>query len=235
MKQLAVLLLAFMFTVGAPKNADSSSKTAATLVTIPGGAYIPVTSATEATADTALKAEPTTSVVTKTESTEATTETVVEESNPPETNATEAEFTEPDSFDSYTDYDLDLLARVMTIEAGCDWMPDEIPLMVGAVVLNRKTSDLYPDNIHDIIFQDGQYDTAHLYDEDKEPTPRIKKLAQDLLENGFQSLSEKGFQVPPEVLGQNGYGCVNGCGDDLYYEYHDETLGTTIYFTYIYS
>lgn len=133
----------------------------------------------------------------------------------------------------YSEYELDLLSYVMFNEAGCDWIPDEIPLMVGAVVLNRMNSPLYPDNMHDVIFEDGQYDTAYLFD--KEPTPRVRALAQSLLENGFSVFDKYERIFPTNVLGQNGYGCEDGCGHALYDEYHDPELGTTIYFTYIYG
>lgn len=58
---------------------------------------------------------------------------------------------------TYTEEELDLLSRLIFAEVGCEWIPDDIQLYVGSVVLNRVESDLFPDNIYDVIYAKGQY------------------------------------------------------------------------------
>ena len=48
----------------------------------------------------------------------------------------------------YTESDVDLLARLIMAEMGSDWVPDQLPLAVGSVVLNRIESDLFPDTLY---------------------------------------------------------------------------------------
>jgi spore germination cell wall hydrolase CwlJ-like protein len=58
---------------------------------------------------------------------------------------------------SYTESDVDLLARLITAEA--EGEPYNGKLAVGAVVLNRVESDLFPNSISSVIYQtvDGYY------------------------------------------------------------------------------
>lgn len=58
----------------------------------------------------------------------------------------------------YTDEEFDLLARIIYCEAGGEEM--EGMIAVGSVVLNRVKSSAFPDNIHDVIFQKGQFSPA---------------------------------------------------------------------------
>ena len=53
--------------------------------------------------------------------------------------------------------DLMLLAKIIQAEAGSSWLSDEWKMRVGEVVLNRVASPEFPDSIHDVIFQRGQY------------------------------------------------------------------------------
>lgn len=53
--------------------------------------------------------------------------------------------------------DLYLLSKVICYEAGSDWLTDEFRICVGEVIMNRVTSPEYPDSIHDVIYQKGQY------------------------------------------------------------------------------
>ena len=59
---------------------------------------------------------------------------------------------EPLSFD-----DLLLLARVIDAMAGSDWLTEDFRLCVGEVVLNRVASPEFPDTLHDVVYQRGQY------------------------------------------------------------------------------
>ena len=68
----------------------------------------------------------------------------------------DASAAEPDpgkiSFD-----DLYLLSKVICYEAGSEWLTDEFRICVGEVIMNRVASPEYPDSIHDVIYQKGQY------------------------------------------------------------------------------
>jgi hypothetical protein len=60
---------------------------------------------------------------------------------------------------SYTDEDLMWLARIVTVEARGATI--EGKLAVANVVLNRVKSSVFPNNVHDVIFQSGQFPPAH--------------------------------------------------------------------------
>lgn len=120
---------------------------------------------------------------------------------------------------SYSDYDLDLLARVIYAEAGCYWIPDWVQLYVGSVVLNRVDSDIYPNTIEEVLYDPGQYVPVSF--ENATPDERTISNARQLLENGSI--------LPPDVLGQNGF----AAGDGIYAQYYDVYLDTVIYFTYV--
>lgn len=121
----------------------------------------------------------------------------------------------------YSEYDLDLLARVICVEAGCSWIPDWVQLYVGSVVLNRVNSSMYPDTIEGVLYDPGQYNPYALYN--YTPDDRTIANARQLLENGSV--------LPADVLGQNGE-CT---GDGIYDSYYDSVLGSTVYFTYVYG
>ena len=53
--------------------------------------------------------------------------------------------------------DLYLLSKVICYEAGSDWLTDEFRICVGEVIMNRVASPEYPDSIHDVVYQKGQY------------------------------------------------------------------------------
>ncbi|WP_322172976.1 cell wall hydrolase [Acutalibacter caecimuris] len=121
---------------------------------------------------------------------------------------------------TYTEEDLDLLARIINAEAGCDWMPDWVQRMVGSVVLNRVNSVHFPNTIRDVIYQPGQYGPVYNGSIHKTPSAKVIANARYLLENGSI--------CPANVTGQSGY--ITGSG--LYTSYYDSVLGTTIYFCY---
>lgn len=79
-----------------------------------------------------------------------------------ETPATESEAhasAEPqaDPKPAYTAKELEMLALVIYQEAGGDACSDETRRMVGTVVMNRIADDRYPDTMHEVITQRGQY------------------------------------------------------------------------------
>lgn len=121
---------------------------------------------------------------------------------------------------SYTEEDLDLLARIINAEAGCDWIPDWVQRMVGSVVLNRVKSKYFPNTIREVIYQPGQYGPVYNGMINYTPTKKAIENARYVLENGST--------CPANVTGQNGV--IFGSG--VYTSYYDSILGTTIYFCY---
>lgn len=57
--------------------------------------------------------------------------------------------------------DLWFLSKIITAEAGSNWLPAEWKMAVGEVVLNRCASPEFPDSITEVIFQRGQYYNIH--------------------------------------------------------------------------
>ena len=74
------------------------------------------------------------------------------------------DYSEEDDGSGYTDRssvsgtDLDLLASIIYCEAGGESYEGQVA--VGAVVLNRMESGLYPDDMTDVIYQDWQFTPA---------------------------------------------------------------------------
>lgn len=80
--------------------------------------------------------------------------------------------------------DIELMAHLLYAEAGSDWCSDELMYYVGSVALNRVESDIFPDTLEDVVYQQGQYACTWdggLY---KEPNERAYRIARDLIENG---------------------------------------------------
>lgn len=78
----------------------------------------------------------------------------------------------------------DMLAHIINAEAGSDWCTDELQLAVGSVVLNRINSSKFPNNMHDVIFQEGQYSPTWNGAYYKEPSERAYANAEYLLKHG---------------------------------------------------
>lgn len=106
-----------------------------------------------------------------------------------------------------------LLAHLIGGESGSDWCSDAMQLYVGSVVLNRVNSEYFPNNIHDVIFQDGQYACTWDGNFYREVSDRCFEHAQYLLENGsvlpenvvFQAEFTQGSGV--YIIEQNQYFC----------------------------
>jgi len=119
-----------------------------------------------------------------------------------------------------SDSDIDLLARIISCEMGCSWIPDEQQLYVGSVVLNRVASDLFPNTLQEVIYQPGQYAPAISgWLETVVPDERTRENAKWLLENGSV--------LPNGVLYQS-----TVAQGPIYTTYYDATLGTTTYYCY---
>lgn len=147
-------------------------------------------------------------------STESAVKETISETEPVETVETEPAY-------EYTAEELDLLARIINAEAGSSWIPDEVQLYVGSVVLNRVKSDRFPDTIKGVIYQKGQYSPTWNGAIKKNPSQRAIDNARYLLENGST--------LPENVVFQANF----RQGSGVYYKYYDDTLGTTTYFCYI--
>ena len=80
----------------------------------------------------------------------------------------------------YTEYDYELLARVIEAEAGGE--SDYHKLCVGTVVMNRVASDKYPDTIEGVIYQPGQYQCVTNSHINKEPSESSYKAAEHILD-----------------------------------------------------
>ena len=75
--------------------------------------------------------------------------------------------------------DLDLMARIIYAEAGnCS---DEEQLLVGNVIMNRVADKDYPNNIHDVIYQKGQYSPTWNGAINKTPSSQAIKNAKRIL------------------------------------------------------
>lgn len=120
---------------------------------------------------------------------------------------------------SYTEQDLALFARLMMAEMGSDWIPDQVLLSVGSVVLNRINSDDFPDTLYDVIYQTDpvQYQPTVSGSINNTPTQRVKDAAKFLLEYGSI--------LPADVVFQS-----ESIQGPVYFQYYDSILGSTTYF-----
>lgn len=106
---------------------------------------------------------------------------------------------------NYSDDDIEVLAHLIYAEAGDN---SDLAWAVGSVVLNRVASDLYPDNVNDVIYQKGQYSPTWHGFMDNEPTYETYYISTILL--------EQGSILPEDILGQSGYEIFQRHGKELY-------------------
>ena len=99
--------------------------------------------------------------------------------------------------DVYDEEDLYWLSRVISAEARTQ--PLEGMIGVGAVVVNRvrDQSGEYKDNIHDVIFQDGQFDVVALKTIYEEPVEAAVIAAKLCLE-GYSTVGDSLWFVNPQ-------------------------------------
>lgn len=107
---------------------------------------------------------------------ETETETETESSNSIE----EETQTELEAETKYTEYDFELLARVIEAEAGGE--SDYHKLCVGTVVMNRVDSEKYPSTIEGVIYQPGQYQCVTNSHINKEPSESSYEAAKSILD-----------------------------------------------------
>ena len=132
--------------------------------------------------------------------------TVYVEAPAREVEVSEVFYAEPVTYERGTDGDLDLLALVIYQEAGGDAQSDETRQMVGEVALNRVADDRYPNTLHGVLTQRGQYGRLHWtgiqWPEraenpgEQEAVQRAYRIAEDLLVGGCERL------LPEDVIFQ---------------------------------
>ena len=118
------------------------------------------------------------------------------------------------------DFDeLFLLAKIICAEAGSPQLSDDWRMCVGEVVLNRVASPEFPDSIHDVVYEPGQYQEVDTFEFAYVlmPTAECVDAARRLLEG--ERLME------PWVVFQANF--VQGGG--IYSAYCDSELGYTYF------
>lgn len=103
---------------------------------------------------------------------------------------------------TYSNSDIDLLARVINSEAGSSWHTDEHQRAVGSVVLNRVADGRFPNTIRDVVYQKGQYGCVSNGMINRTPSQRAIDNAKYLIENGVT--------IPTNVVWQSGGKQGNG-------------------------
>lgn len=112
--------------------------------------------------------------------------------------------------------ELDLLAHLIYAEAGSDWCSDLLQSYVGSVALNRVASEYYPNTLHEVIYQNGQYSCINNGMIHYDYNDRAYECAKALLEKGsvlpsnviFQAQFLQGDGLYEQV--QNMYFCYKG-------------------------
>ena len=113
--------------------------------------------------------------------------------------------------------DLLLLARVIDAMAGSDWLTEDFRLCVGEVVLNRVASPEFPNTLHDVVYQRGQYTVVN--------TARFQsaKPRQECVEAALRLLLGERRMVPAVVYQSD---CIQG---ELFTMFPDRQLGSTYF------
>ena len=113
--------------------------------------------------------------------------------------------------------DFYLLARVISFEAGSDWLSDDYRLCTGEVVMNRVASSEFPDSISGVINQKGQYTCTQ-----RQSFYGMKPSAASV-DAALRLLKGERKMVPSVVFRSNE---VQG---EIFSVYTDRRLGTTYF------
>lgn len=120
--------------------------------------------------------------------------------------------------EQYISFDeLYLLARVIFSEAGSDWLTEDFRLCVGEVVLNRVASPEFPDTIHDVVYQKGQYTGVNSM------KFALMKPGDDCVAVALKLLQGERRMAPAVVYQSD---CIQG---ELFSMYSDRRLGNTYF------
>lgn len=87
---------------------------------------------------------------------------------------------------AYSAEDVELLAKLIWHES--EGEPRDGKIAVGEVVLNRINSELYPDTVYDVIYQEGQFSHVR-YVEYETPDVETIRIADDVLNHGLKVLN----------------------------------------------
>lgn len=113
--------------------------------------------------------------------------------------------------------DLYLLARLISAEAGCNWLSEDFRMCVGEVVLNRVASPEYPNSIREVVYQKGQYSSVNSPGFDSlVPKEECVDIALRLLQGERKMVESVVFQS-------------NTIQGDPFMIFTDHTLGTTYF------
>lgn len=103
----------------------------------------------------------------------------------------------------YSDEDVDLLARLISSEAGGDTKSGK--LAVGSVVMNRLEDGRYGDTLKDVIYADGQFSVVSNGTIENEPNEESIDVAKQILKNGARGVPSDVFYfwMPEAVESSN--------------------------------
>ena len=96
-------------------------------------------------------------------------------------------FTLPD-IPIYMEDDVELLAKLIWHES--EGEPREGKIAVGEVVVNRINSPFYPDTVHDVIYQAGQFSYVQ-YVKYEHPDAETRLIAEDVLNHDLKVLNNE--------------------------------------------
>ena len=91
--------------------------------------------------------------------------------------------------------DLYILSHIINAEAGDNNCSHDLRIAVGSVVLNRVADPDFPDTIHDVVFDEGQYEPTWNGSYEKLPSKDSIEVAKLLLEEGSQIPAECVYQA----------------------------------------
>lgn len=114
----------------------------------------------------------------------------------------EIEVDENELFTPYSDYELYLLSHLVYGEGGC--LSETCMRYIGSVALNRVISDMYPNDLHSVIYQKRQYACTWDGNFDQEPSELAIQVAKDCLMKYYETGSTF---LPSNVLGQAMFVC----------------------------
>ncbi len=126
---------------------------------------------------------------------------------------------ETESEAPYSEDDLYVLSHIINAECGDENCSHEQRIATGSVVINRVNSDIYPNSVREVVFQQGQYSPTWNGAYYAEPTEAACEVAKTLL--------EEGPTIDPSVVWQAEFPQGQGVYDTI-----DSPWGTTMYFCY---
>ena len=114
-----------------------------------------------------------------------------------------------------------LLSALVDAECGSNWLTDEQQMLTVCVVKNRIKSPLFPNTLHDVIYQKSpkQYESAWNGTLNRVPSKRALKNVKAVLDGKFT--------CPNKVT----YQCEHIEGK-VYKQFYNKYSGTTTYFCY---